>query len=192
MAKIKYDEIFITHIKTTCWGKDESLSKKEIIEFGGCLLNVKTLRTSESINLLVKPKEKISDFCSIRTGLTQGDVESGIKFSELIDYIKETYMPENRAWASYGSFTQHVFKKQCQKNDIAFPFSDRYINVKSFFPLIYNLEQETSLKGAMKRMKIDVPTEGVHYDSMDDALNIAIVLKECLRGGAQPCLTVNY
>lgn len=187
--KVEYDEIFITQIKTTCWENDESLKNKEIIEFGGCLLNIKTLRTSEAINLLIKPRSEVSDFCTKKTGISREDAESGIEFRELIPFIIENYNVEKRAWASYGSFAQHVFQSQCKKNNIKYPFNDRFLNIKSWLPVIFTLKHEISLKEAIKRLNLEIPEP---EDSMDDALNAAIVLKEALRGAVMPCLTKKH
>lgn len=186
--RVEYDEIFIAQIKTTCWENDESLKNKEIIEFGGCLLNIRTLRTSDPINLLIKPNKEISKFCTKKTGISSEDAKVGISFEELIPFIVENYEVAKRPWASYGSFAKHVFRNQCKKNNIKYPFSDRYLNIKSWLPVIFTLKHEVSLKEAIKRLQLDIPNS---QDSMDDALNAAIVLKEALRGAAMPWIKNN-
>lgn len=178
--RVNYDDIIVVQIKTTCKAKDEKLASKEIIELGACLLDVNTLRTKNAFSILVRPNQEITKFCTERTGLTLEDISSGVSFCEAISFLEDAYgnvgaMP----WASYGSFAKHVIEKECSNKKIENPLSDRFLNIKSLFPIIFSLRQEVSLREAIRKLEIEIP-EG--KDSRDDALNAAIVLKETVRG----------
>lgn len=179
MSKIQYDSIFVCQLKTTCYQNDESFNNKEVIEFGGCLLNIKTLQTYDPFSLIVKPNGEVTPYCTKRTGLTPDDVSSGVSFIDLLGYIEEVYGISSRPWASYGSFAKHVLEIQCQKENIIFPLSDRFLNVKSLFPVIFNLYQEVSLRDALKKLSLEIPDGD---DCRDDAINTSIVLRESMRG----------
>ena len=177
--KVKYDDIFIVQIKTTCREVNDSLSKKEVIELGGCFLNVRSLASRDPFSLIVKPSTNLTEFCIRKTGITPEDVSSGVDFCDLLDFLREQSV-DSMPWASYGSFAQHVLRSQCGRDSESLPLSDRFLNIKSLFPIIYNLKHELSLKSAMKELDIPVPGEGM--DSRDEALNVSILLKELLRG----------
>lgn len=176
--KVLYDVVFVCSIKTTCEENDDSIKNKEIIEFGGCLLNVRSLQTSDPFSVLVKPQGTVSNYCTKKTGIAPEDLSSGVSFIELVDFINEFIGVKDKSWASYGTFAQHVILNQCNKYNLEFPFSDRFFNVKSLMPMIYNLDYEISLREAIRTIGISVP----QGDSRDDAINTAIVLKELLRG----------
>ena len=176
--KIKYDDVLIVQIKTTCKDAGDSLRDKELIEIGGCFLNAKSLSARDPFSVIVKPSVNLTQYCIEKTGITPEDVSSGVDFLELLSFLEE-YNVNSMPWASYGSFAQHVFLNQCRQASKPFPFSDRFLNIKSLFPLIFNLPYELSLKEAIKKLDIKVSLEG---DSMDDALNVSILFKEIMRG----------
>lgn len=176
--KIHYEDIFIVQVKTTCREVNDSLRDKEVIEFGGCFLNVSSLVSRDPFSIIVKPSNNLTQFCIDKTGLSPEDVASGVDFVDLVDFLKDQEV-DKMPWASYGSFAQHVVANQCRKNSLSVPMSDRFLNIKSLLPLMFNLKQELSLRGATRELDLGVSDA---RDCRDEVLNVAILLKEILRG----------
>jgi inhibitor of KinA sporulation pathway (predicted exonuclease) len=174
--KINYDSILVVQIKTTC-------PKEEIIEFGACLFKTKTLRAYEPFGVIVKPDCETAEFCSAQTDITPEDVASGVSFCELMEYLQDIYKPYERPWASYGNLAEQTIRRQCVDNGISYPMSDRFLNIKNLMPIMFGLQEEIDLSGAIKKLKLNIPEA---LDSQDEVLNASIVLGEILRGGPLP------
>ena len=71
------------------------------------------------------------------------------------------------------------FQKQCQALEKVYPFGPSHINVKTLFALKNKLGHELGMDGALKFL--DIPLEGTHHRGMDDAKNIAKILREILK-----------
>lgn len=173
---MKWNEVVLVTIKTTSYE-----SQKEIIEIGLCNFNVKSLRRYDPISLFVKPlKTKVTEQCTQVTGITASDVSDAVSFCDLCDFMQQTYKTNEKPWASYGNFAEIIFKKQCHENNIEYPLSDRFINIRHYFPLIFSQENEIPLREALH--KLDIPAGSNSCE--DDVLNMGILLAEVLRGGA--------
>ncbi len=176
---MNWHEIVLITIKTT----DEN-PKKEIIEIGLCNFNVKSLRKYDPISFFVKPTNSIiTPECSKRTGIGAEDVSSAPNFFELCSFMRENYQTHKKPFASYGNFVELIFKDQWDKeNDMRcpdYPLSNRFVNIRHLFPLVFAQKDEIGLKEALSKLKI--PTSSNSCE--DDVLNLGILFGEILRGG---------
>lgn len=172
---MKWNEILILTIKTT-----NAEYQKEVIEIGISKFNVKSLRRYDFVSFFVKPEKTfITETCSKYTGITPSDVADGVSFFDLCDFLKEVYNSRNIPWAGYGNLVETVLKRQCRENNIEYPLSDRFINIRHLFPLVFSQEEELPLKEALKKLNIPAASNSCE----DDVLNIGILLAEVLRGG---------
>jgi len=180
MARL-LDKIVIVDVEATCWkGTIPEGQENEIIEIGICLLDVKTGGISENEGILIKPEfSKVSTFCTELTTLTQEQVNTGITFKEACKMLREKYKTNSRAWASYGAYDLNQFKRQCEARKIGYPFGPSHINVKTLFGLKNKLNHEVGMAGALEYMEI--PLEGTHHRGVDDAMNIAKIVKTLLQ-----------
>lgn len=175
--KLKFDQIIVIDIESTCWGYFDPTQISEIIEIGICQLNLKTKGLLSS-NIIVKPKLPISEFCTKLTSITQDFVNQGITFQEACLILEKEYKTRRHVWASYGNYDRHQFKKQCERERVNYPFSDDHINVKTLFALTRSLTKALGMKEALELMEI--PLEGTHHRGIDDAKNIAKILQNIL------------
>lgn len=179
MAK-KLDLILVVDVESTCWKDAPPVGQRsEIIEIGICPVNIASGERFEKDSILVKPeRSSVSEFCTQLTTLTQEQVDKGISFAEACSILRKKYLSQQRVWASYGDYDRKQFERQCQFQNISYPFGSRHINVKTLFAVIYALHHEVGMAEALEI--INLPLEGVHHRGGDDAWNIACIFSELL------------
>lgn len=180
MAKL-LDKIVVIDIESTCWeGPIPENMVSEIIEVGVALLDVNTGEISDNRGILVKPERStVSMFCTELTTITQEMLDNeGILFKDACSILKKQYLSQSRAWASFGAYDLKQFQRQCKDMGIGYPFSPSHINVKTLFALKNKLVQEQGMAEALSTLNI--PLEGIHHRGVDDANNIAKILRDLL------------
>ncbi len=176
---MKYDKILVVDVEATCWKEYSPENINEIIEIGISTIDTKSKKIIESRSIIVKPEHsKVSEFCTELTTLTQKDVDSGISFKSACDIIVNEYNSKLYTWGSYGFYDKNQFEKQCKRENIEYPFSNAYINVKLLFALKYSMRKDVGMAKALKIMKI--PLIGTHHRGVDDSKNIATILSKIL------------
>ncbi|UZR99730.1 3'-5' exonuclease [Chondrinema litorale] len=173
----KLDKILVVDIEATCWeGKVPTDMESDIIEIGICLLDVQSGDISENRGILVKPERSvISPFCTELTTITSEMIEEGgISFKDALKILKDDYLSQSRAWASFGAYDLKQFQRQCTALGVGYPFGPSHINVKTMFALKNKLGHELGMVGALKQLNIEL--EGTHHRGVDDAKNIAKIL----------------
>jgi inhibitor of KinA sporulation pathway (predicted exonuclease) len=181
MAK-KLDKIVVVDVEATCWtDKVPEGMMNEIIEIGICLLDVNTGEITDNRGILVKPERShISPFCTELTTITPEMVEKeGISFKEACSTLKKEFETQSRAWASFGAYDLKQFQRQCEATGVGFPFGPSHINVKTLFALKMKLTHEQGMAGALGILGEEL--EGTHHRGIDDAKNIAKVLRRILQ-----------
>lgn len=183
MAKWRDQIINVLDLEATCWenktpppGED-----RDIIEIGICEFNFKTRTIIKPNGFLCMPLySKVSPFCTQLTTITQEQLNTeGKLFKTQLNTIISEYSPENRIYASYGEFDKHMIARECGKLGLYNPFAKSiHLNVKTLFAIKYQLDREVGMEKALKIAKI--PLVGTHHRGVDDALNIAELLKEIM------------
>jgi inhibitor of KinA sporulation pathway (predicted exonuclease) len=174
----KLDKVIIVDIEATCWnGANPEGMESDIIEIGICMLNVQTGEISDNRGILVKPERStIGTFCTELTTITPEMVaQDGVSFNEACSVLKKQYLSSSYAWASFGAYDLKQIQRQCSAMGIGFPFGPSHINVKTLFALKKKLGHEQGMAGALELLSI--PLEGVHHRGVDDAKNIAKILR---------------
>ena len=179
IVDMEYDKIMVVDIEATCWEKNSQKGVSEIIEIGICPIETKSGRVLEPRSIIVKPRySTVSEFCTKLTTLTNENVRNGISFSEACSILANEYKVGQYTWASYGNYDMSQFKTQCERENVAYPFSGSHINVKVLFALANSLPRQVGMDRALKMLKI--PLEGTHHRGIDDARNIAKILSRIL------------
>ncbi len=177
MAKL-LDKIIIADIEATCWnGNAPEGMVSDVIEIGICLLDVKTGEISDQRGILIQPERStISEFCTELTTITPELIEAeGISYKEACKIVRNEYQAQSRAWASYGAYDLKHIQRQCTELGIGYPFGPSHINVKTLFALKRKMGHETGMAGALETLKISL--EGTHHRGVDDANNIAKIMR---------------
>ena len=174
MAK-SLDKVLVVDIEATCWERIPRGSTNEIIEIGLTILNTKisTIEVNESI--IVKPTTStVSEFCTNLTTLTQADVDKGITFAQACRVLTNKYQSTKYTFASWGDYDRNQFKRQCDREQVPYPFSTTHLNIKNLFALKYKLDREVGIMEALELSKLE--HIGVHHKGKDDSLNISNLL----------------
>jgi inhibitor of KinA sporulation pathway (predicted exonuclease) len=180
MARL-LDKIVVVDIEATCWnGPNPEGMQNDIIEIGICLLDVATGEISDSKGIMVTPeRSEISAFCTELTTITpQLIAAEGISFKAACKQLRTEYDTQSRAWASFGAYDQKQFQRQCGEMGIGYPFGPSHMNVKTLFALQRKLAHETGMAGALDLLGFEL--EGTHHRGVDDAKNIARILRRIL------------
>jgi inhibitor of KinA sporulation pathway (predicted exonuclease) len=178
---MKSDKILVVDIEATCWeGMTPPGQKNDIIEVGVCLLDVDTGEISANRGILVIPeRSQISKFCTQLTSITPGLIENeGIYFDDACDILEREYDSQNRVWASYGDYDRNQFQRQCSEMRVAYPFGPSHINVKAMFSQKRRMNRSVGMASALEMLNL--PLEGTHHRGVDDAKNIAKILRGVL------------
>lgn len=176
--KERSDKILIVDIEATCWeGRNPPGQENDIIEVGVCLLDTKTGEITDNRGILVMPeRSQISKFCTQLTSITPGLIEDeGIYFDEACAILERDYDSQNRVWGSYGAYDLNQFRSQCSDMRVGYPFGQSHINVKTMFSKKRRMERGTGMANALQMLNI--PLEGTHHRGVDDAKNIAKILR---------------
>ena len=172
----KFDKIIIVDVESTCWEVGTPAGQiSEIIEIGICTLDLYSGAIEQNEGILIKPQDSlVSDFCTQLTTITPSMVENGISFAEACLKLETEYLSKNHVWASYGAYDHTMFVNQCNRLKVAYPFSNKHINVKTLFSLKSRLNREVGMSGALRQLGFEL--EGTHHRGVDDAKNIAKIL----------------
>lgn len=169
---MNWKEILLISIKTTSHN-----SRKEVIEIGICNFDCLTRKKYDPVSLFVKPiTTRVTDHCTKITGIAAEDVSDAATFLDVCNFLIENYDSKNRPWASYGNFAETVIRRQCEDNNLEFPLSERFINLRYLFSLFNNLDEEVALNEALAKVSVNVGSNS----SEDDVLNIGILLAKIL------------
>lgn len=175
------DTLLVIDVESTCWkGSPPAGQMSEIIEVGVCPINVTTLQPLQRCSILIKPEHsQISAFCTELTTLTPDMLAAAGNLNDAVGILKSQYRSKDRLWASWGDYDRRQFERVCQRQQVAYPFGSRHLNVKSLYAVVAGLQQECGLAAACEQLGI--PMDGTHHRGHDDAWNIANVLCHLLR-----------
>ena len=174
------EKILVIDLEATCWNTplEKSKNTSEIIEIGIALLNLKTNEIEKNEGLIIRPiHSRVSAFCTKLTSLTQKDVDSGMSFAEACEILRTEYSSETMPWASYGAYDFKMIAKQCKLSNVANPMSELHLNVK-FLHSLFSRNRQVGMEAALHSLNLDL--EGTHHRGVDDAYNIAKILKKLL------------
>lgn len=175
---IQRDKIIVVDIEATCWdvtpNPDGQLN--EIIEIGMCMYDVEHDEISDKRSIFVKPVASVvSEFCTKLTTITQAQVdEKGIDFVDACDILVKQYNARKILWTSWGGYDHKMFRKQCRRMDVSYPFGDKHMNLKKVFADYHN-GNRMGMARALKKAELELV--GTHHRGDDDAWNIARLMQ---------------
>jgi len=164
----------IVDLEATCW-EGHSDRQNEIIEIGAVAYEV-DYGVSGEYQTFVRPKLNplLSDFCTHLTSIRQRDVDLALDFpSALADFVEWTRRSEPFVLASWGDYDRKQLHQDCELHDLEYPFG-RHVNLKKVFALLEGRRKQCGMRQALRMLQI--PLDGTHHRSLDDARNIAKIL----------------
>lgn len=175
---IRRDLIIVVDIEATCWDIEPPPGDQvsEIIEIGLCLYHLGDDRVFGKRSILVKPiASQISPFCTRLTSLTPQIVEAGgLDFAAGCRILVSEYDARRYLWASWGGYDERLFRRQCRRQRVSYPFGKRHLNLRSVFTE-FNGGARVGMARALKLAGL--AAEGVAHRGVDDAWNCARLLQ---------------
>ncbi|WP_240642436.1 3'-5' exonuclease [Nonlabens xiamenensis] len=172
------DKILVIDLEATCWENRPEYQRQhsEIIEIGVALLDVRTGTISKNLGILVEPyKSEISPFCTQLTTITPEMVtKEGVSLEDAYELLLDEYESHELTWASYGAYDKGMIERQSKKWSLHNPLTNKHINVKAEFAKT----KKSKPMGMDRALKsIGIQLEGTHHRGVDDARNIAKILR---------------
>jgi inhibitor of KinA sporulation pathway (predicted exonuclease) len=173
--------LLIIDLEATCWEKSSThKNENEIIEIGAVVVDGEYNMLGE-IQRLVRPVRNpiLSDFCTELTSITQSEVDSAEPFPRALDSFRREVEElvgmelSQVTYGSWGDYDRKQFLEDCKYHGIPYPFGP-HRNLKREFAERKGIKPAT-LKGALRILEI--PFEGTHHRGLDDARNIARILR---------------
>jgi inhibitor of KinA sporulation pathway (predicted exonuclease) len=188
-------KVFVVDLEATCWetAAERGGFQNEIIEIGICALDPRTGIIGRKNSYLVRPQRShISPFCTALTGWTPEDVEHAPYIKEVIQTVATEYgFTKNHIWFSCGEFDRLKLSSDKSGGTLKTlygierehnPFAQlrAHMNIKTLFAMKHGLKREIGLKRMLDMCKEEF--EGYHHNGVDDAYNIAKVVRHVLKG----------
>ena len=175
---IRRNKIIVVDIEATCWDVDPPPDGQfnEIIEVGLCIYDVAAGQIDGKRSILVKPQaSEISPFCTALTTLTpQLVAEEGIDFAAACRILVDEYEARKYLWVSWGGYDQRLFRRQCRRLRVGYPFGDKHLNLRTAFTE-FNGGRRVGMVRAMNLANLEL--EGTAHRGVDDAWNVARLLQ---------------
>lgn len=153
----------------------------EIIEIGAVLVDGATLEPVSELATFVRPviRPKLTEFCTKLTTITQADVDSAPTFPEAIAALGRFVGQREALFCSWGDYDRNQFLQDCEYHRVAYPFRSGHLNLKAEFARILGLRKKLGIAEALRHLGMTF--EGSHHRGLDDARNIArIVRRVCI------------
>jgi inhibitor of KinA sporulation pathway (predicted exonuclease) len=183
MGRNTLNYINVVDVESTCWEGDPPAGQQsEIIQIGIARLQLDGLVVCSAESYLVIPRNsEVSSFCTELTGITPQMIKDrGLEFVQVCALLRQDWQSAQHMWASYGDYDRVMFDRHCEAEGTRqyYPFGRRHLNVKTLTALALGLSSEVGMDVALQMlgMKLD----GRHHDAMDDAKNIAHILRRVL------------
>ncbi len=176
---INQDYYLIVDLEATC-SNDKSISSKkmEIIEIGAVMLNSTTLEVESEYQTFVKPilYPQLTDFCKSLTSITQEDVDNAPLFPDALKDFQSWFYPfGSYLFCSWGDYDKNQFKLDCKLYNIGYPFASEHLNLKKEYTVVTNSAKKWGMVQVLEQL--DLKLEGTHHRGIDDARNIARIVK---------------
>lgn len=181
--RITSDYYLIVDLEATC-SNDGTVPRHEmeIIEIGAVLQNSRTFEVESEFQTFVRPvrHSELTDFCTELTGITQESVSSAPPFREGLEAMKEwMYAFGDSLFCSWGDYDRKQFLQDCEFHRVAYPFRSGHLNLKAEFSRALGHKKKLGITEAVRHLGMEF--EGAHHRGLDDARNIArIVRRVCI------------
>ncbi|GAA2053605.1 3'-5' exonuclease [Catenulispora yoronensis] len=173
-------------VEATCWtGRPPAGQVSEIIEIGLTVVDTEQRVRVGKHRILVRPERStVSAFCTELTGLTQEEVDGGVRFTEACAQLETEHFADSRVWASWGDYDRKQFQRQCEAGRVRYPFGSTHVNAKQQFAVARGWPKGIGMHRALEVAQL--PLEGRHHSGADDAWNIAALVVGLMTQQAWP------
>jgi inhibitor of KinA sporulation pathway (predicted exonuclease) len=186
MCDYMFDYICVLDFEATC--DDKGFWEHEIIEFPSILLKYDSMIDSYSeisrFQKFCKPliKPIITPFCYQLTGITQTQIDCGLKFPDVLAAHHDWLMSlteGNVVILTFGAWDLcTAIISEANKWKITIPYVyQSFINIKTEYSKFYN-RKGCGMAKALNQLNLKL--EGRHHSGIDDCYNIYRILNKML------------
>jgi inhibitor of KinA sporulation pathway (predicted exonuclease) len=153
----------------------------ETIEIGLVVIDLETLEVIDEFQSFVRPQINpvLTDFCKKLTSIQQADVDSAGTYAEVGQELG-TFISRypNAAWASWGDYDARQLERDAGFAACPSLLSGlQHFNVRKWHKELYD-NQPKGLKQTVEAMGL--AWQGTYHRGIDDARNVASIVKEML------------
>ena len=172
----------VVDLEATCWERDSTPERMEIIEIGAVCLMPDTEEMLREFCAFVRPmtSPQLSEFCTQLTSIRQEDVDSADSFETVFPRFLDWIGEEPFRLVSWGRYDLDQFRRECKRCRLPFPTEFKsHIDLKKVFARARRINP-VGLKAALDLLGI--PLVGTHHRGIDDAKSTACIAREILPG----------
>ncbi|MDB5388492.1 MAG: Exonuclease RNase and polymerase [Planctomycetaceae bacterium] len=182
--QISHDYYLIVDVEATC-SDDGTVPRQEmeIIEIGAVMQNSRTFEVESEFQTFVRPVRhpELTDFCTELTGITGQQVVDAPGFQVGLDALRKWMGGyKNALFCSWGDYDRKQFLQDCEYQNIEYPFGSEHLNIKAEFSRTLNLKKKLGITEALRHFGLRF--EGSHHRGLDDAKNMARVVRRVCMG----------
>lgn len=170
----------VVDLEATCWEKRNGRSN-EIIEIGAVCVDERGEELGSFV-AIVKPLKhpRLSDFCIQLTSITQEMVDEGSYFPEALKNFQDwiTSFEDETVLCSWGFYDRNQFISDCELHHQPTDWIEPHFSIKHQYAKIKSLRRACGMKTALNIENFTL--DGTHHRGIDDAKNIAKILKRYL------------
>ncbi|NVZ19641.1 exonuclease domain-containing protein [Pseudomonas costantinii] len=185
-----YHYLYCVDLEATCDEVGESESPRQLavvpaqmetIEIGLIVVDLKTLEIVDEFQCFVRPQINpiLTDFCKQLTSIQQADVDSAgtyVEVGEELGAFLARY--PNAAWASWGDYDARQLERDAEFAACPSLLAGlQHFNVRKWHKGLYD-NQPKGLKQTVESMEL--VWMGTYHRGIDDARNVASIVKEML------------
>lgn len=185
-----YRYLYCVDLEATCDEMDESESPRplavvpdqmETIEIGLVVIDLESLEIVDEFQRFVRPQinPTLTDFCRKLTSIQQADVDGARTYREVGEDL-QTFVARypNAAWASWGDYDARQLQRDagfagCPSLLEGLP----HFNARNWHAGLYD-DRPKSLKQTVESLAL--VWRGTYHRGIDDARNVASIIKEML------------
>ena len=169
-------EYLVVDIEGTCC-EDDSIpsSERETIEIGAVIVSTSG-NIIKKFSMVIRPvlHPNLTTFCIGLTGIQQKEVDSARLFSEVWENEFLPWTEGRKGFCSWGKYDLNQLGQDCKRNNLSFQF-------KQHGDLCAAFGRRCGNRKAMRLLGLS--PQGNQHRGLDDAVNIATILKTMLING---------
>jgi 3'-5' exoribonuclease 1 len=166
--------LVVVDLEATCW-REGNINASEIIEIGAVRLTPAGA-PADRFQTFVRPVEQpvLSEFCVQLTHIQQVDVDAAPTFPAALEAFADWADAAGPyVLASWGEYDKNQLRRDCHRHGVTYPFG-RHVNLKK----VHAQHVGASPCGMARALaQAGLPLLGTHHRGIDDAVNIARILR---------------
>jgi inhibitor of KinA sporulation pathway (predicted exonuclease) len=182
--RISNDYYLIVDVEATCSsGGAVPRQEMEIIEIGAVMQNARTFAIESEFQVFVHPVRhpRLTAFCTELTGIAQHEIMDAPPFPLALEAMTKWMVQfDDALFCSWGDYDRKQFIQDCDYHGVAYPFRCGHLNLKAEFSRTLNLPKKLGIAVALRHLGLEF--EGSHHRGLDDARNIARIVRRICAG----------